>query len=199
MRRSISRTSSRYAFRRCRSLGPRFFCSRVTSCEIQSRMLRFTFLRARPAPRALPPSPNRFSNAMRGSSVMGSGCGRRRPTDGVRVHAGVAVIAGARGVHHFDAELDRRQRRILAELLRVELVDRRADEIIRAFGHLGMRRGQIHRARAEMIGAFLGRRPGGGRMQVRVADDGDVIAEGPSSGSSVWLKSKSGPSFSGDQ
>ena len=54
---------------------------------------------------------------------------------------------------------------------------RRADEIIRAFRHLRMRRGQIHRARPEMVRAFFGGGPRGGRMQIRIADDGEVVAE----------------------
>ena len=99
---------------------------------------------------------------MRGSSVIGSGLRRRRPTDGVGVHAGIAVIAGAGGIHHLDAELDRRQRRVLAELLRVELIDRVPTKIVGAFGHLGMRGGEVHRAGAEMVGAFFGGGPGGG-------------------------------------
>jgi hypothetical protein len=50
---------------------------------------------------------------------------RRSPADRVRVEAGVAVRASAGLVDVLDAELHRGNRRVLAELLRVDLIQRR--------------------------------------------------------------------------
>ena len=51
---------------------------------------------------------------------------RRRPRDRIGVGARVAVLAAARLIDGLDAELQRRDGHLLAEALRVELVDRRA-------------------------------------------------------------------------
>ena len=52
----------------------------------------------------------------------------RRPTDGVRVHAGVAIGATTGLVHVLDAELHRGDRRILSKSLRIHLIQGRAHQ-----------------------------------------------------------------------
>ena len=72
MRRSISRTSSRYSFRRARSAAPRSFWRRATElCTKSSRLLS----RLRRAARAsgVAPIPNNWSKTSRGSRIIGSG------------------------------------------------------------------------------------------------------------------------------
>ena len=106
----------------------------------------------------------------------GERLGRRRPTDRVGVDAGVAVGAAARLVDVLDAELHRRQRRVLPEALRVELVQRRARADVRALGLLRMRLGQEDGAGPEVVAADLGGRKRLGHPDVGVADDGQVLA-----------------------
>ena len=133
---------------------PRSFCKRLTSCAIQSRMLRVD-LAARQALLRRAAFAEQILERHARIERHRQRLRRRRPTDGVGVNAGVAVIAGARRIHHLNAKLDRRKRRVLPELLRVQLIDGRADEIIRAFGHLRMRGGQVHGAGPEMVGALF--------------------------------------------
>ena len=83
---------------------------------------------------------------------------RRGPADRVGVDAGVAVGAAAGLIDVLDAQLHRRNRRVLAELLRVELVERGADAHVRALRLLRMRLRQEHGARAEVVAADLRRR-----------------------------------------
>ena len=52
---------------------------------------------------------------------------RARPADRVRVRAGVVVVAAAGLIEILDAELHRRNRRVLADASRDDLVERRAD------------------------------------------------------------------------
>ena len=63
---------------------------------------------------------------------------RRRPGEIVLIRAGEAVIAIADRGQQIHAQLERRQRRVFADVLRGDLVDRRAELVIRAFGHLGL-------------------------------------------------------------
>ena len=74
-------------------------------------------------------------------------------------------------------ELHRRNRRVLAELLHVQLIHRRADLDVGAFGQLRMRVRVHHRARAEVIAAHFGSRLRFRHPRVGVADDRQVIAE----------------------
>ena len=101
--------------------------------------------------------------------------GRRRPADGVRVDARVVVGAAAGLIDVLDAELHRRNRRQLAELLRVDLVERRAREHVRALRLFRLRLRQEHRRRAEVIGADFRRRERFGVADVGVADNRQVI------------------------
>ena len=102
---------------------------------------------------------------------------RRRPADRVGIGARVAIRAAARLVDVLDAQLHRRNRGALAVLLRVVLIDRRADEDVRALRLLRMHLRQEHRARAEVIAADFRRRERLGVPHVGVADDRDVVAE----------------------
>ena len=72
MRRSTSRTLSRYRSRRFRSSVPTLALSVATSSTIQSRMLWLVRLRTARSS-LLPPAPKRRSNAARGSRIIGSG------------------------------------------------------------------------------------------------------------------------------
>src|SRR5262249_46218579 len=80
---------------------------------------------------------------------------RRCPADRIRVDARIAICAPARLIDRLDAELHRRNGRVLAEALRVQLVERLADVNVRAFCLLRMRLRQVHRARPEMVAADL--------------------------------------------
>ena len=102
--------------------------------------------------------------------------GRRRPTDRIGVDAGVAVGATAGLVDVLDAELHRRQRRVLSEALRVDLVQRRAGADVRALRLLRMRLGQEDRAGPEVVAADLRGRERFRHPDVGVADDGQVLA-----------------------
>ena len=99
------------------------------------------------------------------------------PADRVGVDARVAIRAAARLIDRFDAQLHRRNRRLLPELLRVDLVERDAGANVRALRLPRMRLGQEHRARAEVIAADLRQLERLGVAHVGVADDGQVVAE----------------------
>ena len=99
---------------------------------------------------------------------------RRRPADRVGVGAGVAVGAAARLIDVLDAQLHRRNRRVLAVAAArrywssdVPTCTSRALRLLRV--HLR----QEHRARAEVIAADLRRRERFGVAHVGVADDGE--------------------------
>ena len=100
------------------------------------------------------------------------------PADRVGVDARVAVGAAARLIDRFDAQLHRRDRRLLPELLRIELVERHAGAHVRALRLPRMRLRQEHRARAEVIAADFRQLERFGVAHVGVADDGQVVAEG---------------------
>ena len=102
---------------------------------------------------------------------------RRRPADRVGVDARVAVAAAAGLIDALDAQLHRRNRRVLAEALRVQLIHRDAALDVGAFGPLRIRLRQVRRARAEVIAADLARLGRIGARHVGVADDRDVIAK----------------------
>ena len=99
------------------------------------------------------------------------------PADRVGVDAGVAIRAAARLVDRLDAQLHRRDRRLLAELLRVDLVERHAGAHVRPLRLPRMRLRQEHRARAEVIAADLRQLERLGVAHVGVADDREVVAE----------------------
>jgi hypothetical protein len=80
-------------------------------------------------------------------------------------------------IDRLDTELHRRNRRVLAELLDVELIHRGPDPDVGSFGQLRPRVGEHDGARPEVIATDLGgherlRHPG-----VGVADDGQLLPE----------------------
>src|SRR5258705_440318 len=85
--------------------------------------------------------------------------------------------AGAAGsLDVLDAQLHRRNRRLLAEALRVELIERDAALDVAALRLLRVRLGEERAARSEVIAADF---PGGERIRrihVGVADDGEDVA-----------------------
>ena len=102
--------------------------------------------------------------------------GGRRPADGVGVHAGVAVRATAGLVDVLDTELHGRNRRILAEPLRVQLIERRADAHIRTLRLPRVRLREKRGTGAEVVTADFIRRRRLGFTHVGVADDRQVVA-----------------------
>jgi hypothetical protein len=72
MRRSISRTSSRYSLRRERSAAPRSFFRRSTELVTKSSRLLSRLRRCARAS-GVAPIPNNWSNTSRGSRIIGSG------------------------------------------------------------------------------------------------------------------------------
>ena len=146
MRRSISRMSSRYSPSRARSLGAELAPQPADSTSpIQSRMLRSSvaafgaLLRRRADAEQLIEHDARVAHHRQ--RLLGRG-----PADRVGVDAGVAVGAAAGLVDVLDAQLHRRNRRVLPELLRVHLIERDAGEDVGALGLLRMRLREEHRA-----------------------------------------------------
>ena len=104
---------------------------------------------------------------------------RRRPRNRVAVDAAVAESAGgAERARVLNAQLHGRQRRVLTELLRVDLIDGRTAFHIGAFGHLRMGAGEVDGGRSRVVRAFFLRVPGARAVQVGIADDRDVFAIG---------------------
>ena len=87
---------------------------------------------------------------------------RRRPREVVLVDAGVAVVALADGLEQVHRQLERRQLRLLADLLRGDLIDRRAEVVVRALGPLRLRGAEERRVRGRV-------RAGVGVLQLQVA------------------------------
>src|SRR5690606_25635892 len=84
----------------------------------------------------------------------------------------------ARLVDVLDAQLHRRNRRVLAEALRIHLIERRADVHVRTFRLARMCLRQEDGARAEVVAADLLRRLRLRLAAVGVADDGEVVTVG---------------------
>ena len=136
MRRSTSRTVSRYWATRARSAGP----SWLLSC---GELVRHGIEQAGPA--------------LQGGAAVGRGAAlaeqplehdprvglarqrrrRRRPRQVVLVDAGVAVVALADERQQVHRQFERRQLRVLADLLGGDLIDRRAQVVVGALGALG--------------------------------------------------------------
>ena len=96
----------------------------------------------------MPPSPKSFSNTACGLFSIGSGTVGRAP--GNRVEVGAAVAGAAAQADFFDAELDRRQRRVLADVLGGQLIHGHADAdgifLRRAAAQEDRRRARVLRA-----------------------------------------------------
>ena len=93
---------------------------------------------------------------------------RRRPGEAILIDAGVAVVAHAGERVQVHRQLERRQLRLAADLPGGDLVDRRAQEIVRALGVLGEGRAQEPRVRC-VVRARVG------ILQARVGDDGQLV------------------------
>ena len=89
--------------------------------------------------------------------------GGRRPGKIVLVDAGVAVVALADHLQQVHRQLQRRQLRLLADLLRGDLIDRRAEVVVGALG-------QLRLGRAEERGVRSRVRAGIGVLQLQVGD-----------------------------
>ena len=99
------------------------------TCPItESSRLRDSCRRARRSA-SVAPSPNSFSNTSRGLFCIGSGWVGRLPRD--RVAVGAAERRLAREHRLLDRQLQRRQRRVLADVLRGDLVGRDAEVRLR--------------------------------------------------------------------
>ena len=95
---------------------------------------------------------------------------RRRPREVVLIDAGVAVVALADGREQVHREFERRQLRLLADLLRGDLVDGRAEVVVRALGQL-----RPGRAQERAVGRRV--RAGIGVAQLQVRDRRDVLLD----------------------
>ena len=101
---------------------------------------------------------------------------RRRPADRVGVRAGVVVRATAGLIQIFDAQLHRRNRRVLSDFARHDLIKRVADKQVGSLRLLGMRLREEHRTRPEVIAADFRRLERLRHAHIGVADDVDVLA-----------------------
>ena len=136
----------------------------------------------------VPPSPKSFSKTACGLFSTGSGTVGVRQDN--RVEVGAAVTGAAAQADVLDAELDRRQRRVLADVLGGDLVERDAD----AHGIL-LRppAAQENRRRARVLGAGIGAGGAGVHRLLTTV----VRSRYFSSGLSVSVNWKSGPSAAG--
>ena len=101
----------------------------------------------------------------------------RSPADRIGVRARIPVEATAGLIDVLDAQLHRGDWRLLTELLRHQLVERRASLQVRSLRLPRMRLGQKHGRRAEVIAANLRRGESFGVPDVGVADDRDVARD----------------------
>ena len=93
---------------------------------------------------------------------------RRRPGEVVLIHACVAVVAYSDRSQQVHREFQRGHARVLADVLRGDLIDRGAEEIVRALGPLGFGRAQE--------GAVGGRvRAGIGVLQLHIGEHVELI------------------------
>ena len=140
------------------------------SAVIQSRMLPLLRSSARRRSR-LPPSPNRRSKIDAGIGFGGQRRRRRRPGQVVLIRAREAVIAVADLGDQVGAELQRWKCRVLADVLGGDLIDRRAEVVVAAFGSLRLRAAEERAVGRRMVA-------GGIRVpQLEVGEHRDLIQE----------------------
>ena len=108
--------SSRYLSRRSLSDGPRSRLRPATSPTIQSRMLWLAWRRDDAIGVVVAGAEQQIERDARVADHR-QRLARARPADRVGVGAGVVVVAAAGLIEVLDAELHRRDRRVLAELL----------------------------------------------------------------------------------
>ena len=167
MRRSTSRTVSRYWPTLAAILGPelRLQPRDVVANRIEEAGLALQ--RRSPIGRAAALSEQALEDDAR-VRLGRKGRGRRRPREVVLIDARVAVVALTDHLEQVHRQLERRQQRLLAELLRRDLIDRRAEVVVRALGPLRFRGAQER-------GVGRGMRAGVGVLQLQVADDRELI------------------------
>ena len=141
MRRSTSRTVSRYSPTFARSAPPSLPCSRAMSSLTKSSRLALRRSAARRSA-ALPPSPNRRSKTSRGWASARQRGRRRRPRQIVLIDAGETVVALAHGLEQIHRHLERRKLRLLSDLLGRHLIDGDSEMVVGAFGPFGFRGAQ---------------------------------------------------------
>ncbi len=96
---------------------------------------------------------------------------RRGPADRIGVDAGVVVRAAARLIDVLDAQLHRRNRRLLPDASRVDLIERRSGEHVGSLRLLRMRLREIHGGRSEVVRADFRRGEGFCAPAVGIAHD----------------------------
>ena len=96
------------------------------------------------------------------------GRGRRRPREIVLIDAGVAVVALADGLEQIHRQLERRQQRLVSDLLRGDLIDGGAQVVVGA-----LRPFRLCRAQERGVGRRM--RAGVGVLQLQVADHRELI------------------------
>ena len=161
MRRSTSRTVSRYWLTLARSAGPSFRLSRaISSLNQSSRLALFRSAARRSA--VLPPSPNKTFKDDPRMSFGRQRRRRRRPGKIVLIDAGVTVVALAHRLDQIHRQFQRRQLRLLADLLGGDLIDRRSQVVVRAFR-------QLRLGGAQEGGVGGGVRAGIGVLQFQIA------------------------------
>ncbi len=108
---------------------------------------------------------------------------RRRPREIVLIDARVAVVALTDRLEQIHRQLQRRQQRLVADLLRGNLIDRRAQVVVGAFGPF-----RLGRAEERGVGGRM--RAGVGVLQLQVRDDRELIDDrGAATGASAKARS----------
>ena len=104
--------------------------------------------------------------------------GGRAPGDRVHVGATEADVAGAdQAAEILGRQFERRQRRLLADLLRRDLVDGDAGANVRAVGALGVNAVQENRGRARVVAAVIAGACGRGHFVRQIADHHQLVLE----------------------
>ena len=93
---------------------------------------------------------------------------RRRPREIILVNTGVAIVALADHLHQVHRELQRRQLRLLTDVLRGDLIDRGSQVVVRAF-----RQFRLGSAQEGGVGGRMA--AGVGVLQFQVRDGGDMF------------------------
>ena len=177
MRRSISRTVSRYSATRLRSVGPRLpsRCLHLPHHRVQNTALFFDALQAFFGVRAV--AEQARENHAR---IDFHRQRRRRCAPGNRIHVGATEsdVAGAdQPAEIFGGQFERRQRRLLPDLLRRDLIDRHARPDVGAVGSLGMHAVQEDRRRSRVIAAVISGPSGRGHLVRQIRDHHHLILE----------------------
>ena len=188
MRRSISRTFSRYSSSRARSRGAE---AALQIAEVlastESRMLRVLRAPAPAAARRCPAARTAARTPTRGLISIGSGVVGVRPRDRVHVGAAVARAAAADVAREvLGGDLDRRERRVLSDLLR-DRPDRSSCRTRKSSAFGLLRRSRRSASAADAV-AWLSSMPGRSRLLTTT-----TLSLNGSSGFRIGVKSKPVP------